>query len=58
MVSVDHAMLFHRAARADEWLYYDVHSLVHAGGRGTIRGILFGAERAIVASVVQELQFR
>ena len=58
MVSVDHAMWFHRAARADEWLYYDVHSLVHAGGRGTIRGLLFGADRTIVASTVQELQFR
>jgi acyl-CoA thioesterase II len=58
MVSADHAMWFHRPARADEWLFYDVQSLVHAGGRGTIRGVVFDAERKIVCSVAQELQFR
>jgi len=42
MVSVDHAVWLHRAARADEWL---VHSLVHAAGRGTIRGVLHGRGR-------------
>ncbi len=58
MVSIDHSMWFHRATRADDWLLYDVHSLVHAGGRGTIRGVLYGIDRRVVASVVQELQFR
>ncbi|HWX95322.1 MAG TPA: acyl-CoA thioesterase domain-containing protein [Solirubrobacteraceae bacterium] len=58
MVSVDHAMWFHRAARADDWLFYDVQSLVHDGGRGTIRGLLHGADRRIICSTVQELQFR
>ncbi len=58
MVSVDHAMWFHRPARADDWLLYDVQSLVHAGGRGTIRGVLYGPDRRIVGSMAQELQFR
>jgi|SRR5271166_1941538 len=58
MVSVDHALWLHRAARADEWLFFDVHSLVHAGGRGTIRGVLYGRDRRVVCSMAQELQFR
>jgi acyl-CoA thioesterase II len=58
MVSIDHAMWLHRAAPVDDWLYYDVQSLVHAGGRGTIRGVLYGGERQIVCSMAQELQFR
>jgi acyl-CoA thioesterase-2 len=58
MVSVDHALWLHRSTRADEWLFFDVHSLVHAGGRGTIRGVLYGRDRRIVASMAQELQFR
>lgn len=58
MVSVDHALWLHRAARADEWLFFDVHSLVHADGRGAIRGVIYGRDRRIVASMAQELQFR
>jgi acyl-CoA thioesterase-2 len=58
MVSVDHAMWFHRPARADDWLLYDVQSLVHFGGRGTIRGVLCGPDRRVLCSVAQELQFR
>lgn len=58
MVSVDHALWLHRAARADEWLFFDVHSLVHADGRGTIRGVFYGRDRRVVASMAQELQFR
>ena len=58
MVSIDHATWFPRSAPADDWLYCDVQSLVHAGGRGTIRGVLYGSERQIVCSMAQELQFR
>ena len=46
MVSLDHAAWFHRPARADEWLFYDVHSLVNAGGRGLLRGVMRDARRA------------
>jgi acyl-CoA thioesterase-2 len=58
MVSVDHALWLHRAARADGWLFFDVQSLVHADGRGTIRGVLYERDRRVVASMSQELQFR
>ena len=40
MVSLDHAAWFHRPARADDWLFYDVQSLVNAGGRGLLRGVM------------------
>jgi acyl-CoA thioesterase-2 len=56
MVSLDHAAWFHRPARADEWLFYDVHSLVNAGGRGLLRGTMRNADRAVVASVAQEMR--
>lgn len=55
MTSVDHAVWFHRPARADEWLLYDVHALVNAGGRGLLRGTIHRRDRSIAASVAQEL---
>lgn len=58
MVSVDHATWFHRPARADSWLLYLVQALVHAGGRGTIRGVVYDEDRRLVCSTAQELQFR
>jgi acyl-CoA thioesterase II len=58
MVSADHAMWFHRPVRADAWLLYVVQSLVHAGGRGTIRGVIYDEQRRTVCSTAQELQFR
>jgi acyl-CoA thioesterase-2 len=58
MVSADHAMWFHRRVRGDEWLLYTVQALVHAGGRGSIRGLLYDEQRRIVCSTAQELQFR
>jgi len=58
MVSLDHAVWFHRPARADAWLFYDVHSLVNAGGRGLLRGTIVDGERRIVASVAQEMLLR
>jgi acyl-CoA thioesterase II len=56
MISLDHAVWFHRPARADEWLLYDVHSLVNAGGRGLLRGTLLTHDRRLVASVTQEMR--
>jgi len=56
MVSLDHAAWFHRAARADEWLLYDVHSLVNAGGRGLLRGVMRDRDGQVVASVAQEMR--
>ena len=54
IVSVDHAIWFHRKLRPDDWCYYDVHALINAGGRGLVRGQMFSADRQLCASVVQE----
>jgi acyl-CoA thioesterase-2 len=58
IVSLDHTVWFHRAVRADEWLLYDVHSLVNAGGRGVLRGTMHRADRTLVVSVAQEMRLR
>jgi acyl-CoA thioesterase II len=55
MISLDHAAWFHRPARADEWLFQDVQSLVNAGGRGTLRGVIRNRQGLIVASMAQEM---
>ena len=55
MISLDHAAWFHRPARADEWLLQDVQSLVNAGGRGTLRGVIRDERGRIVASMAQEM---
>jgi acyl-CoA thioesterase II len=56
MVSLDHAVWFHRPVRADNWLFFDVHSLVNAGGRGLLRGAVRDRAGRVVASVAQELR--
>ena len=58
MISLDHAVWFHRPARADEWLHCDVHSLVNAGGRGTLRGTVRSVDGHVVLSVAQEMLLR
>ena len=58
MISLDHAAWFHRPARGDEWLLQDVHSLVNAGGRGTLRGVIRDQRGRIVASMAQEMLLR
>jgi acyl-CoA thioesterase II len=44
--------------RADEWLFYDVHSLVNTGGRGVLRGTMYGPDRHVAVSVAQEMLLR
>jgi acyl-CoA thioesterase II len=58
MVSLDHAIWFHRPARADEWIYYDVHSVVNAAGRGLLRGTMRDTDGRIVTSVAQEMRLQ
>jgi acyl-CoA thioesterase-2 len=58
MISLDHAAWFHRPARADDWLLQDVQSLVNAGGRGTLRGVIRNTNGLIVASMAQEMILR
>ena len=52
--SLDHALWFHRPARADEWLLYVTDSPWSGGGRGFNRGRIFNRAGQLVASVAQE----
>jgi acyl-CoA thioesterase-2 len=54
MASLDHAMWFHRAFRADDWLLYSLESVAASGGRGLARGAVFRRDGTHVASVMQE----
>jgi acyl-CoA thioesterase-2 len=56
--SLDHALWFHREARADEWLLYATDSPWSGGGRGFNRGRIFDREGRLVASVAQEGMMR
>lgn len=52
--SLDHAMWFHRAARADQWLLFVLDVETTGGGRGLASGRLFTQEGALVATCLQE----
>ena len=52
--SLDHALWFHRPFRADEWLLYAQDSPNLSGARGFSRGLIFGRDGLLVASVAQE----
>jgi acyl-CoA thioesterase-2 len=54
VVSLDHAMWFHRSFRMDEWLLYVVDSASASGGRGLVRGRFFDQSGRLVASCMQE----
>jgi acyl-CoA thioesterase-2 len=58
IASLDHAMWFHRAFRADEWLLYAQTSPIATGARGLAQGALFTREGRLVGSVAQEGLFR
>jgi len=52
--ALDHAMWFHRAFRADEWLLYDQYSPTASGARGLATGTIFTRDGRLGVSVVQE----
>ena len=52
--SLDHAMWFHRPARADDWLLFDQTVEATGGARGMTMGRLFDAAGALVATCAQE----
>jgi acyl-CoA thioesterase II len=56
--SLDHALWFHRPARLDQWLLYDLDSPSAAQARGFSRGELFQADGTLVASAMQESLMR
>jgi len=54
VASIDHAIWFHRPARADEWLLYAVDSNRAVGARGLSRGMFFNRAGELVATTAQE----
>ncbi|EFG74251.1 acyl-CoA thioesterase II [Mycobacterium parascrofulaceum ATCC BAA-614] len=54
VASLDHAMWFMRAFRADEWLLYDQSSPSASGGRSLCQGKIFTQSGQMVAAVMQE----
>ncbi|MBA3652646.1 MAG: thioesterase family protein [Actinobacteria bacterium] len=56
--SLDHAVWFHRPARADEWLLFDVAPVSNFGARGLARGSMHTEDGALVASIAQEALLR
>lgn len=55
LVSLDHALWLHRPVRADEWMFFDIHALVHSGGRGVIRGTIHTEDGTLALSMAQEM---
>ena len=58
VASLDHAMWWHRPARADEWLAYVQESPSARGGRGLSTGRLFDRDGTLIATVAQEIMIR
>ncbi|WP_258933112.1 acyl-CoA thioesterase II [Nesterenkonia pannonica] len=58
MASLDHAMWWHRPARADEWLLFVMDSPSAQGARGLATGWIFNRNGDLVASVAQEGMIR
>ena len=56
--SLDHAMWFHRPARADEWMLYTQASPPRRRSRASAIGRMFAADGTLVASVAQEGMLR
>ncbi len=54
IASLDHAMWFMRAFRADEWLLYDQSSPSACAGRALTQGKIFTQTGEMVAAVMQE----
>lgn len=52
--SLDHAIWFHRHARADDWLLYSTISPWSGSGRGFNLGRIFDRDGRLIASVAQE----
>jgi acyl-CoA thioesterase-2 len=52
--SLDHAMWFHRAPRADDWVLYTQDSPSASGGRGLAVGRMFAQDGTLMATVAQE----
>lgn len=54
MMSLDHSMWFHKPARADEWLLFDIEGPRSRNGRGLVFGKIYDRDGCLVASAAQE----
>jgi len=54
IASLDHAMWFHRPARADDWLLYSQDSPNASGATALVRGLFYAQDGRLIASVAQE----
>jgi acyl-CoA thioesterase II len=54
IASLDHALWFHRPARADDWLLYVQDSPNASGATALVRGLFYARDGALIASVAQE----
>ena len=57
LTSLDHAMWFHRPARADAWVLMDLQSRAVSQGRGLYTGGMW-SDGVLVASLAQETLYR
>jgi acyl-CoA thioesterase-2 len=57
-VSLDHAVWFHRPARVEEWLHYQLVPVSTSGSRGLAIGTVRTANGELVATVAQEAMLR
>jgi acyl-CoA thioesterase-2 len=55
VASLDHAMWFHRPARADDWLFFSNAPVSLSAARGLVRGVVHDRSGRHVASFAQEL---
>lgn len=56
--SLDHAVWFHRPARADDWILFDVEPVSNFGARGLARGTMHTRDGVLLASITQEALLR
>lgn len=60
VASLDHALWFHEAFRADDWLLHTVEAERIGGGRGLARGHFYTREGRLIATTMQQgvMRFR
>jgi len=57
-ISLNHAVWFHRAVNAQEWLLADQYSDIYAGGRGVATARYFDRSGSLQATATQECVIR
>lgn len=58
VVSLNHTLWFHKAARADEWLFVDTQSPFTGSSRGLTHGSIYRRDGTLVACATQEALYR